>query len=104
MRTRVNVAASLYISSIKNENHGIREKNILSLLLPIGFPTDKIDPLMLAEFGTFGKLRGEVAHSSPKVHTVKKPDPKQELDTVNRIVGLLKDVDVELDTILASVS
>ncbi|WP_139312707.1 HEPN domain-containing protein [Acuticoccus yangtzensis] len=104
MKTRVSVAASLYISNIKNENHGIREKNVLNILLPIGFPTEKIDPLMLAEFDTFGKRRGEVAHSSPKVHTVKKPDPEQELATVNRIINLLKDVDDELDSILASVT
>ena len=39
---------------VRNENHGIKERNLLSLLLPIGIAHGKIDPAFLADMESFG--------------------------------------------------
>jgi hypothetical protein len=68
-----------FIRRIKTENHGIREKNLLSMLLPIGFDYSNIDKLMLSELDNYGRLRGEFAHSTLHKHVTKRPDPEDEL-------------------------
>ena len=68
-------------------NHGIKEKNLLSLLLPIGINSDDIDIIWLQEMDNFGQKRGEFAHqSASKYKTEQPPDPKNELEMVNRLV------------------
>ncbi len=80
-----------------DNNNGIREKNILSLLLPIGIGTAQIDVIWLSTIDSFGKERGVVAHlSATNYRAQQQLDPKTELNTVKLILsGLLK-----LDTIL----
>jgi len=69
------------------DNHGIREKNILLLLLPIGIDNEDIDVIWLQEMDTFGKKRGVFAHqSASKYKTEQPPDPENELKMVNRLV------------------
>ena len=85
------------------ENHGIREKNLLRLLLPIGADFSAFDPILISELDSFGERRGTVAHSSAIFHVTSKPDPKDELEKVNNIVSLLRDVDRELDRIRAKI-
>ena len=69
------------------DNHGIREKNILLLLLPIGIDSEDIDVIWLQEMDSFGKKRGDFAHqSASKYKTEQPPDPENELKMVNRLV------------------
>ncbi|MGB7709763.1 MAG: HEPN domain-containing protein [Microcoleus sp.] len=72
---------------IIKQNHGIKEANILALLLPIGIDTDDLDPAWLATMNTFGEERGVVAHSSSTSPTIQVPDPATELRRVEQIIS-----------------
>jgi hypothetical protein len=75
-----------------DQNHGVKEANLLALLLPIGIDSDDLDPALLATMNTFGEQRGLVAHSSATAYrTIQPPDPTTELNVVKQIVqGLLQ--------------
>jgi hypothetical protein len=75
-----------------NQNHGIKEANILALLLPIGIDSDDLDPVLMATLNTFGAQRGLVAHSSATYYRMQQqPDPSNELNRVQQISqGLLQ--------------
>jgi len=74
-----------------DKNHGLKEANILALLLPIGINSDDLDPVLLATMNTFGEQRGVVAHSSAiSYKAIQSPDPSTELSRVQQIMkGLL---------------
>lgn len=102
-REKVGVCASRYIARLKTDNHGVRERNLLSILIPIGVEPNKIDRLFLSEIDNFGKSRGEYAHSGVAAHVKKRPNPKDELDKINKLVEMIKKIDGELDRLLAQV-
>uniref|UniRef100_B8HLP9 RiboL-PSP-HEPN domain-containing protein n=1 Tax=Cyanothece sp. (strain PCC 7425 / ATCC 29141) TaxID=395961 RepID=B8HLP9_CYAP4 len=77
-----------------DQNHGVKEANILALLLPIGVDSDDIDSALLATMNTFGEKRGIVAHSSATIYrTVQLPDPANEQNIVKQIIQGLLQVD-----------
>lgn len=77
-----------------DQNHGVKEANILALLLPIGIDIDDLDCNWLAKMNTFGENRGDVAHkSATSYRTIQPPDPVSELDTVRQITQELLKVD-----------
>ena len=93
-------AFNSFKTSVEN-NHGIREKNLLSLLLPIGINSDDIDKVWLQEMDDFGKKRGEFAHQSASNYKTRQPpDPKNELEMVNRLLQGLTDIDRLLNGLL----
>ena len=53
-----------YIKRI-SENEGLKRKNVLSLLLPLGFGEPDIDTVWIADMEAFGKHRGDIAHGRP---------------------------------------
>lgn len=61
---RVNASYTSYNSQIRSSNHGIKEKNILSIFLPIGVQISEIDEDMLLALNNFGSERGLIAHST----------------------------------------
>jgi hypothetical protein len=75
-------------------NNGIREDNVLKILLPLGLDTTKIDSAWLSTLDTFGKNRGEVAHKSIKTHQL--INPEDEYNTAVSLLKGLKDLDDEL--------
>jgi hypothetical protein len=88
---KINLAVTCFIKVIK-QNHGVKESNILALLLPIGIDSDDLDSALLATLNTFGEQRGLVAHSSATSYrTNQLPDPANELNRVQQITqGLLQ--------------
>lgn len=69
------------------KNHGVRIKNILSLLLPVGIDIEELDEIWLQEMNSFGQKRGDFAHQSASNYKTKQPpDPKNELEMINRLV------------------
>ena len=83
--------------AIKNKiggNDGIKEKNILRLLLPIGLSIEEIDRTWLNTINSFGRERGLVAHTSHKVQDL--IDPTSELQTVDIILNGMKELDAKL--------
>jgi hypothetical protein len=97
---RLTKAASDFVGLISKENHGVREKNILSMLLPIGFDNTLIDAVFLADIDEFGQRRGEAAHSSTTAHVQQGIDPKDEHDRVMVLLGGLTSFDEQLDILL----
>ena len=78
--------------SVIDQNHGIKETNLLKLLLPIGIDSDDLDQAWLANMNTFGEERGEIAHSSA-IKTKQTPNPADELERVKQIIEELERVD-----------
>lgn len=72
-------------------NHGIREDNILGMLLPIGFTVTDIDLTWLSDMNSFGRTRGETAHTS--FTPTKLVDPGTEKATVAQLVNGLAQID-----------
>lgn len=85
---------------VRKENHGVKEKHILDLLLPVGFDVSKCDALFLQAMSNFGEARGAVAHTSGKSHIQKAVDPRDEFETLRGIVTSLVSIDLELDRVL----
>ena len=91
---RIKKSLDWFNAYTRGSNHGIREENILKLLLPVGISEFDIDQAWLATTSSFGKKRGEIAHTSQQVSSP--PNPEDELNTVNLIVDGLKDIDNKL--------
>lgn len=92
---RINRSAQHYLSLV-NMNHGIREKNILDILLPLGIEYDELDNTWINVMDSFGSVRGKLAHTS---YQVQQPiDRNSQVDIINnqivpeiiRIDGLIK--------------
>jgi RiboL-PSP-HEPN len=82
-------------------NHGIKEANLLKLLLPIGIDADNLDRVWLVTMNTFGEERGLIAHSSatnPRMQT--SPDPQSELNRVQEILMELEKIDRQITDLL----
>lgn len=90
---RINCAYTEHFAYIKTHNHGIKEKNILALLLPIGVQIEDIDNNLLIALNNFGSDRGEIAHST-RAKLCSTPDDAEA--TVNNILQLLDAFDFKL--------
>lgn len=73
-------------------NHGIKEANVLALLLPLGVAAGDLDTTLLADLTSFGGSRGAAAHSSP-VGVTTYADPKSEYDRATQLISALRSVD-----------
>jgi hypothetical protein len=83
--------ANMAFNKAVSQNNGVREKDILRLLFPVGLKNKEIDSVWLSTIDSFGANRGEVAHSSIKAQ--QPLDPKNEYQTVELILQGLKDLD-----------
>lgn len=92
---------SAFHNQVRNENHGVKERNLLSLLLPIGVDHVKIDPAFLANMDSFGALRGLAAHSSGKTTATQAIDPEVEQRRVHALLPGIEAIDAEIDALLA---
>ena len=92
--------ASGFHNLVRNENHGIKERNLMSLLIPIGFHHDKFDPALLADLDSFGALRGAAAHSSRGMAATQSVDPRTELERVTKLYSGIDAVDAQFDALM----
>lgn len=103
-RLKISKKIALSVNSFRkviDNNHGVKEKNILALLLPIGIDTDDLDPAWLATMNTFGQKRGLVAHKSATSYmTIQTPDPANELNTVTQITDELLRIDELINNLI----
>jgi RiboL-PSP-HEPN len=84
---------------IAKENHGIKEANLLRVLLPIGVFESDFDPIWLGTISSFGSSRGVVAHTSAsQVQTP--PDPATTRAQVNDILVGLMDLEATVRVLL----
>lgn len=77
---------------VYKRNNGIKEANVLGVLLPLGIDGNDIDNTMLADLTSFGGRRGAVVHSS-SVGVTKYADPKSEFDQSQQLVRALVNID-----------
>jgi hypothetical protein len=85
-------AAFATFNYVVRNNHGVKEDDILKFLLPSGVDKGQLDATWLSTLSSFGAARGEVAHSSVRVH--QPIDPRSEYDTVsNKILPGIRDLD-----------
>ena len=97
---KLDIALASFISCVKG-NHGIKETNILSLLLPIGIDCDELDSSWLSTMNAFGESRGLAAHTSASLHRVSQPpNPEIEFKTVNEILKELMIIDALIDDLM----
>ncbi|WP_259070387.1 HEPN domain-containing protein [Mucilaginibacter sp. X4EP1] len=73
------------------KNHGIKEDNLNSFFRPIGV---NIDTTLTNTLTSFGRTRGEIAHSA--FHTQSQLDPLSEKNNVNQIISGLATFDEDL--------
>lgn len=98
---RLVAAVNAYDARVR-KNNGIKEPNLLQLLLPIGMTASDLDPVFVANMNAFGERRGAAAHSSgAAVKTQQPPDPEQEYQTVLAMLVELERIDGRLDALLA---
>ncbi|MDI4649585.1 HEPN domain-containing protein [Cohnella hashimotonis] len=96
IRSRIQKAVKIFNSKI-TDNHGIREKNLLQILCPIGIQFDELDNTWVNSMDSYGKKRGEVAHTSFRTQQV--IDPATEISTTDYLVDELKKVDFLLNSL-----
>lgn len=92
---RINASYTSYNSQIRSSNNGIKEKNILSIFLPIGVNITSIDEGMLLALNNFGSERGIIAHST-RALTLTTPD-----DALASVTNIMTYIDA-FDQYLAS--
>lgn len=76
-------------------NHGIKEENIVNLLLSIGAECEDLDPVLVADLNSFGESRGLVAHKAYQTYsTTQQIDPKEEMKKVKLLIENLISIDI----------
>jgi hypothetical protein len=91
-----------YFRLVREDNHGIRERNLLSLLLPIGIDHNSLDPTFLANMDSFGKLRGAAAHTSSRSGVRSAADPADEFNRVLSLMQGIQVIDERFDALIGS--
>ncbi|MEG3902700.1 HEPN domain-containing protein [Microcoleus sp. B4-C5] len=103
-KIKINKKIDLAIKSFKrviDQNHGIKEANLLALLLPIGIDTDDLDSAWLGTMNTFGEERGVAVHTSAtSAKTIRVLNPINELQRVEQIIQELLKVDELINNLM----
>ena len=92
---RINKAVNHYLNLIK-KNNGVKESDILSILLPLGLELSDLDETWLSVMDSFGSTRGNIAHNSIGVQLTL--DRATELDRIkNQILPELIKLDEKIE-------
>ncbi len=100
---RLSPVLSAFYHRVRNENHGVKEKNLLALLLPIGVDHSKLDPAFLTEIDSFGSLRGVAAHSSSSTAVQQAIDPAEELKRVAALLPGIEAIDALIEELVSAI-
>ena len=96
LENKMKLITGSYNVIVKN-NHGIKEENIHNLVLPIGVDESALDNTLMSTLTSFGKTRGEYAHTSASVQTM--PDPVTIQNTINLIITSISDLDLQIKSL-----
>ncbi|BDX37813.1 hypothetical protein CYCD_11680 [Tenuifilaceae bacterium CYCD] len=94
---RMNKSVSHYLNLV-NKNNGVKQSDILNLILPIGIELSDLDETWLNIMDSFGSTRGNIAHNSTTV--------QQQLDRnteMNRINNQILTEIVRLDELIQKI-
>lgn len=97
--SRINQILTSFKTSITG-NNGIRKKNILQLVVPLGIGYSRIDQTWLATIDSYGSSRGYVAHKSFSVQ--QQLDRNDELNNLDLVLKGIKKMDIKLQKIISS--
>jgi hypothetical protein len=80
-------------------NHGIKEKNLLTIFLPLGLDHAALDNQLVTACNQLSQKRGEYAHASFKTH--QQVDPKTERDNIRKnIIPELRNLERRLKKLI----
>ena len=94
---RVKDAFTDYASRVKSKNHGIKESNVLQLLLPIGLEASKLDNDLLIALNNYSASRGEIAHSTRAKQVL---TPKDAMVSAMDLLHLIMPLDEYLNSMI----
>lgn len=94
---RLKKAIDAYVKYVRVDNHGVRERQLMAMLIPLGVSPSDLDPLAVADIDNFGHRRGETAHSSAAGQMKAGIDPEAEFEAVQKIIRHLGPIDIILD-------
>ncbi|MGW5063574.1 HEPN domain-containing protein [Streptomyces sp. NPDC004096] len=94
LTARVEAAKNDFNRYVRTKNNGIKAKNILRMLMPLGFTEKEIDSAWLSTTETWATARGDSAHKTAKMQV--RPDPHHEWDTVEEILKGFRDLDGQM--------
>ena len=100
-RQRIIKAVEKYLAFVQKENHGIRESNLMALLIPIGLDLRLLDSTFIDRIDFLGSIRGDAAHTSCSMALKIGVDPEVEFTEVRKVLEGLIVVDHSLNGILA---
>lgn len=83
--------------SVISSNNGIKERNILKLIIPLGINYSRLDDTWLTTIDSYGSSRGEVAHNSFSVQ--RQLDKNSELNNLNLVLTGIKKIDIKLQKV-----
>jgi hypothetical protein len=86
----IDLAQSQFTQKVR-DNHGIKDKNFKTLVVPIGVDIDSLDQTWLTNLNSFGTERGKVAHQTKRAHGA--VNPKDEYNSVMTLLSGLEDLD-----------
>jgi hypothetical protein len=95
LEARVTAAKNDFNRHLRTRNNGIREKDILKILVQIGLTDKDIDHTWMSVTDAWATSRGEAAHKSAKMQV--KPDPRHELRTVREILKGFRTLDMQME-------
>ena len=93
LKERINTAYTEQYRYIQAMNHGIKEKNIIALLLPIGVAIDSIDNNLLIALNNFGAERGRIAHATRAQQC---PTPEDAVNETTQLLALIDAFDSKM--------
>jgi len=93
LNDRVEKAVTEYFNLI-SKNNGIKEDNVLKILLPLGLDKSLISQTWLSTMNSYGQNRGDVAHKSFKAMIP--IDPVSEINNIRNILAEIKLLDENL--------
>lgn len=93
LQFRVKKSRDFFNTYIRTKNNGIKEKDILALLLPIGVTINDLDNDLLIALNNFGTARGQIAHSTRAQTPM---DPSDAVAQVQEVINHLKSLDEKL--------
>jgi hypothetical protein len=97
LEARVKRAKNTFNHYVRTKNNGVKEGNVLRLLLPVGIKESQISSSWLSTLDSWGAIRGLLAHNAKK--TQAPLDPLSELQALTLILSGLKDIDEALATV-----
>jgi hypothetical protein len=101
LRKKIDLALAVF-HSVLNNNNGIKEENIMRLLLPIGVDCGELDTVLVADLNSYGASRGLVAHKGfGSYRTTEQIDPKEDLKKVRSLVTGIGSIDRIFEELLA---